>query len=273
MVGKRKLDAVIIDEIPRQGEPPLVIIKGAAMPRGTAWVPGDIDALKQDAHGSFVALGAAIDPGFQLFCGVSLKNNQFLQDLLVARNKKSLEAVEEKTRSYYGVDATRNKSRLFALRKKLIEEHEDELPPVVELALDGLDTPRKVRVEIDQRKCVSIEATIANLEFIVERVVDTAGQGNARKKSSAVDRKAFKYPEVHLNHQRDSVCIRYIDADGKARYHSHPLNPKLEGAEFDEAADEAAESLHTFFLANHVPNKDEVPNDAPPGDEADVNAV
>ena len=77
-----------------------------------------------------------------------------------------------------------------------------------------------------------------------------------------------------MNPQRDSACCRYSDGGGKTRYHSHPLNPKLEGAEFEAAADVAAEVFHEFWLANHCPKAEPAPDggDAEPepdGGDAD----
>ena len=135
----------------------------------------------------------------------------------------------------------------------------------MELAFDGIATPRKARRESDHRKCVAIEATVENLEFIAQRVSETAGQCDARKKSSPADRVTFKYDETRMTPQIYSACCRYSDGDGKTRYHSRPLNPKLEGAEFEATADVAAEVLHEFWLANHCNTAEPEPD----GDDAE----
>ena len=120
---KRRHADVIIDEVARPGELPILIIKGAGMPHGIAWMPGDSASLTQDAGTLFVACRATC-PGFQAFCGTNLKRNQFVHELQEARNHQSAVLLNAKTTEIFGDDATRLKTHLKSLRKKLIDEHD-----------------------------------------------------------------------------------------------------------------------------------------------------
>lgn len=248
MVKRQRLE-VIVDEIDRPGDSSVIMITGGGLQPGIAWVPVGRDLIR-DAHGLFVTVGAS-SHGLYTFCNTPLRRNTFLHDLQTERNQKSVEVLDAKGIELFGIDAASTRTKREDLRRKLLTEYEKEIPVVIELTFDGLTAPMRVRLDMDRRKCVAIELTVPNLEFVAQRVADTTGQCDARKKQAAQERKVFKYPEIRMSSHRDSMYCKYFDDDGKLRTKTHPMDPKLEGAGFDEAVESASESLHEFFVINN----------------------
>ena len=93
------------------------IITGGQMPQSLAWTPPDAMITSVDGHGTFVILHCT-DAGLSSLCGVSLRCNKFLDDLLLARNEACDNALEALVATHFTVDTdATSQTKLRALRR------------------------------------------------------------------------------------------------------------------------------------------------------------
>jgi hypothetical protein len=247
-MGKRKHHAsVAIEEITREDDDPMILIRGGGLRDGLAWSPqssGSITFVKE--FGAFLSIASG-DDNLQHFCGVNLRNNSFLITLAKASRESSNEAILLKTREFYGEEATRAKYKLAELSKKLVVEHGEILPKTVMMHVEGIAEPFLSLLAEDARKTVRVQCTVSVIESIVRMCVD-ADSSEVRRKTPRSNRTPWLYPEVHHNVQRDTAYIRYMNADGKPKYASVKLNGAVENSG-DVAR--VSEELHEMHIANH----------------------
>ena len=213
------------------------------MPQSLAWTPPDAMITSVDGHGTFVILHCT-DAGLSSLCGVSLRCNKFLDDLLLARNEACDNALEALVATHFTVDTdATSQTKLRALRTRFLQEHPAALPHVVEFNVHGLQltTP----YESDKRRRVAVQMEGDTLTSIVKAIVQEVGTNDRLKKPRSHNQLHLPYPEVHVNSKRNTLYVKYEDADGRERYHAK----KLEDDEDDVLR--TAEELHAFYLEHN----------------------
>ena len=252
---KRTRQQVIVDEISRGDDDPLVVVRGGMFPRGMVWLPGESsDVVTQTpSHDTFISISAT-DPAMQQLSGCSLINNGMLVDLLKARNEACEEVLTHKTKEHFGnVVFGNSPTKQTALKATMAKEHEDKLPQTVRIDVKGREMDALFTV--DKRKCATVKLTSENLDFIARKCAEENGVSDTRRKTPKAQRMEFSSVHITLNPQRQQACVRYTDADGKPRYHGVPLKFDPDDQELNERRKEAAQTkLMTFYNENHHPN-------------------
>ena len=244
---KRKFLDVAIDAL-SDGR---VVVQGGCLNASLAWIPHADLILEVDAE-MYIVLSST-DYGFASLCGLALRNNSFIEDLVARRKAACTDAIQSLLGDYVDIAHARP-YKIRTERAKLIAEHADRLPSTVDFTIVGAPNGRlRVKFETDNRKCIAVQASSDILTFIASQTRAFAGASNARKKLRKSDRRQFKYAEVRMNASRKTPYVNYTDADGYVRYHSAQVrkydvnDPNDE----DNAYEEAAEALHAFYVANH----------------------
>ena len=272
---KRTRQQVIVDEISRGDDDPLVVVRGGMFARGMVWFPGESDGVtKTPSHGTFISISAT-DPAMQQLSGCSLINNGMLVDLLKARNEACDEVLTNKTKEHFGnVVFGNSPTKQTALKATMAKEHEDKLPQTVRIDVKGREMDALFTV--DKRKCATVKLTSENLDFIARKCAEENGVSDTRRKTPKAQRMEFSSDHIALNPQRQQACVRYTDADGKPRYHGVPLKLDPDDQELNERRKEAAQTkLMVFYIENHHPKvmqHDEC-GDAAEVDESDSGGV
>ena len=228
-----------------------LVVQGGCLNSSLAWIPHN-DLVVEVDNQTYMVLSTT-DHGFASLCGLPLRGNSFLEDLVARRKAACRDAIFSVLSEYVDI-ARASPYKIRIERAKLIAEHADRLPATVEFTIVGAPDGRlRVKLETDNRKCISVQARSDILTFISSQSRACAGASTARKKLRKADRRQFKYAEVRMNASRKTPYVSYRDVDGVARYHSAQVRKYDANDPEDEqnAYDEIAETLHTFYLANH----------------------
>ena len=244
---KRKFLDTAIDALP-DGR---ILVQGGCLNASLAWVP-HADVMIEVDNEMYIVLSST-DYGFASLCGLPLRANSFLEDLVARRKSACNDAINALLGDYVDLAHARP-YKIRTERARLMSDHADRLPATVEFTIVGAPGGRmRVKFEADNRKCIAVQASSDILTFIASQSRSCAGTSNARKKLRKVDRRQFKHAEVRMNVRRKTPYVNFTDADGCVRYHSAQVR-KYDATDPDDeeaAYEEAADALHAFYVANH----------------------
>jgi hypothetical protein len=217
-----------------------------------AWLPTEIS----DINGEMYLTLRVTDPGLAALFGVSLRANKFLEELQLARDSACEAAVDVKVEELFSCDVSRtSRTKQRSLRARVVQEHSQMLPKTVQIQMElNEDTSADfvLPFEADKRRCVAVRCAPEALEALANGCGGAVGQSERNKKPRYENVPAFRHPEVKYHNARLQPYVRWRDADGKLRYHAHPVEHSADRAVWEDTLRAAGDALHEFYIENNV---------------------
>ena len=241
-----------------------VLIEGACLAEDQGWV---LPVTRTSSGKRFVELRTC-SRMFPKFCGARgqpLKYNKFLEDMVGLRNHvcdEALGRLAQERGEQLTKDSKLNKFGRVRGGKAALAALPD-CPEDVQVTMETLDPDKEVElttltmlfaasynaaavVLLDEDKFARIARTI---QFTGSAGVAAVARG---RKRSRADKTTFKYPEIIHRASQNAAMVKCRKVNGKFKYHQLPLESTGDDAADDAHNEQVAETLHKFYLENHV---------------------
>ena len=243
----REMQHVVVEAI--DGE--RTLITGGLLSPELAWIPDSSDIVRIGGA-DYLSIAFQMGGLAHLCFGDrgALRCNSFLDALIAARNRACEAAVDKVVAEVFGVATNYSRTKLRALRLRVLQEYASRLPATVEVQVPMEQERITAAFESDKRRRVAVKCDTETLNIIVTGVRESASCA-LRKKPRRQDAVRFDFPEVKMHQKREQPYVKWLDADGVCRYRFGRAKPEDDATPQDVHLQQEASELHEFFLANH----------------------
>ena len=235
------------------------VVSGGFLPCQEAWLPSGLVDIEGE---KFVAI-SKLDRRLRTFAGTALTFNQYIDELLKARNSACEQILKTlANESEAVVPQNLGKLGVSVAKKRLSMQAPKTVSVTMPVNGDPSNTADiKVLFESDFKVSVAVLVDATVLSHVCLGIHHN-GQGQRGKERTLDNRVKFNYKEVRFNYSRGSAYIEYLDADGSKHTHDKHISVDARDTPEDEqhAMDDAAEYLHSYYVANHHPPADDAPD-------------